>query len=183
MLVIFSPQRFAPTDCVLNRRLRCPDFLLLVGLLCVGWFAACGSTVSPCRNAHSFVFPIGTATTTCTGGLAVLLRLPLHATGAKLCSYPHSLLDNDCERECENVNSVPRLSFTATILVRLRQFSFTAALYPACLPRSLILAPLALRHYHLVSMVWCCQAASVVLAPRSCLRVCYYHLLPCRLVL
>jgi hypothetical protein len=157
VLVIFEPQRLAPTDCVLNRRLRCPDFLLLVGLLCVGWFAACGSTVSPCRNAHSFVFPIGTATTTCTGGLAVLLRLPLHATGAKLCSYPHSLLDNDCERECENVNSLPRFSFTATILVRLRQFSFTAALYPACLPRSLILAPLALRHYHLVSMVWCCR--------------------------
>ena len=73
-----------------------------------------------------------------------------------------SFTAGQCERECENVNSVPRLSFTATILVRLRQFSFTDALYPSLLPRSLILAPLALRHYHLVLMVWCCH---VILAP------------------
>ena len=73
-----------------------------------------------------------------------------------------SFTAGQCERECENVNSVPRLSFTATILVRLRQFSFTPALYPSLLPRSLISAPLALRHYHLILMVWCCH---VILAP------------------
>jgi hypothetical protein len=98
------------------RSFRWPELLLLVGLLYAGWFAGFSSrTRTP--TIRECVFPIGTATTTCTGVAA--LGLPLDVIGAKPRSDPFT-----------------PASFTAMILViaallLLSTVSFTAVSFTA----------------------------------------------------
>ena len=83
--------------------------LLLVGLLYAGWFAGFGHTCTD--NSRVCVFPIGTATTTCTG--VVALGLPLDVIGAKPYSDPFTPASFTATIHCCSTATVYCLSVAA----------------------------------------------------------------------